>query len=40
MENEKENKRKSGDESNVPMIMLLITLGLGVIGLVYFGVLG
>jgi len=34
MENKKEIK-KSEDESPIPMVILLITIGLGAIGLVY-----
>jgi hypothetical protein len=40
MENTKANTKKPGDESPVPMIVLLITIGLGAVGLVYFVVLG
>ena len=40
MENKKEIKKKSEVESPIPMVILLITIGLGVIGLVYFVMLG
>jgi VIT1/CCC1 family predicted Fe2+/Mn2+ transporter len=40
MENEKENMKKSSDESPIPMVILLITIGLGAISLVYFVLFG
>jgi hypothetical protein len=40
MENKKANKKKSEDESPIPMVIPLITIGLGTIGLVYFVMLG
>jgi len=40
MENKKEIKKKSEDESPIPMVILLITIGLGAIGLVYLVMLG
>jgi flagellar basal body-associated protein FliL len=40
MENKKETKKKGEDESLIPMVILLITIGLGAIGLVYFVMLG
>jgi len=35
-----ENKKKGGDESPIPMVILLIMIGLGATGLVYLVVSG
>jgi hypothetical protein len=40
MDNKKENKRKSEEESPIPMVILLAIIGLGTIGLVYLVVSG
>ena len=40
MENKKEIKKRSEDESPIPMVILLIMIGLGAVGLVYFVMLG
>jgi len=40
MEYTKGNTKKNPDESPIPMIVLLIMIGLGAIGIVYFVVLG
>jgi hypothetical protein len=40
MEDKKENKKKSDDESPIPMVILLTVIGLGTIGLAYFVVFG